>query len=92
MVHLGTKEDEVMNATLLDDPKPLPLSVDELETRILAHLNDETVIGLDALIEMLPEYTWNQIFHAVDQLARRGTVVLRRHRYDYTLFSTSYAA
>jgi len=92
VVNLGTKEDEVMSATLLEHPRPLPLSVDELEARILAHLNDETVIGLDALIEMLPEYSWNQIFHAVDQLARRGTVVLRRHRYDYTLFSTSYAA
>jgi hypothetical protein len=39
---------------------------------------------------MLPEYSWNQIFHAVDQLARAGSIVLRRHRYDYTLFSTAY--
>ena len=81
-----------MNATLLDDPKPLPLSVDELETRILASLNDETVIGLDALIDMLPEFSWNQIFSAVDQLARSGNIVLRRHRFNYTLFSNSYAA
>jgi hypothetical protein len=28
----------------------------------------------------------------VDQLARFGKIVLRRHRYDYTVFSTSYAA
>lgn len=81
-----------MNAMLLEHRRPLPLSVDELEARILTYLNDETVIGLDALIEMLPEYSWNQIFHAVDQLARLGSIVLRRHRYDYTLFSTSYAA
>jgi hypothetical protein len=92
VVYLGIKEDEIMSATLLEHPRPLPLSVDELEARILAHLNDEAVIGLDALIEMLPEYSWNQIFNAVDQLARRGKVVLRRHRYDYTLFSMSYAA
>ena len=81
-----------MNATLLELPRSLPLSANELEARILAHLNDEAVIGLDALIEMLPEYSWNQIFHAVDHLARVGRIVLRRHRYDYTLFSTSYAA
>ncbi|HSA84702.1 MAG TPA: hypothetical protein VLE46_00855 [Nitrospira sp.] len=81
-----------MSATLLDNPRPAPLSVDELEARILAHLNEEAVIGLDALIELLPEYSWNQIFNAVDQLARSGNIVLRRHRFDYTLFSTAYAA
>jgi hypothetical protein len=81
-----------MSATLLDKPRPAPLSVDELEARILAHLNEEAVIGLDALIELLPEYSWNQIFNAVDQLARSGNIVLRRHRFDYTLFSTAYAA
>ena len=81
-----------MSATLLDNPRPAPLSVDELEARILAHLNEEAVIGLDALIELLPEYSWNQIFNAVDQLARSGNIVLRRHRFDYTLFSTAYTA
>ena len=81
-----------MSATLLDKPRSAPLSVDELEARILAHLNEEAVIGLDALIELLPEYSWNQIFNAVDQLARSGNIVLRRHRFDYTLFSTTYAA
>jgi hypothetical protein len=63
-----------------------------VEARILAHLSDETVIGLDALVEMMPEYSWNRIFQAVDQLARRRSIVLRRHRYDYTLFSNNYAA
>ena len=81
-----------MNATLLEGPRSLPLSSDELEGRILAHLNEEAVIGLDALIEMLPEFSWNRIFHAVDELARDGSIVLRRHRYDYTLFSTAYPA
>jgi hypothetical protein len=81
-----------MLGTVLDTPMPVEFSLDGLEGRILQHLNEEAVIGLDALIEMLPAYSWNQIFHAVDQLARRGKIVLRRHRYDYTLFSTSYAA
>ena len=61
-----------------------------LKARILDRLEEEAVIGLDALIQMMPEYSWNQIFCAVDQLAREGRIVLRRHRYDYTLFSCAY--
>jgi hypothetical protein len=69
---------------------PVQLSTNGLKTRILEQLNEEAVIGLDSLVQMLPEYSWNQIFYAVDQLARAGKIVLRRHRYDYTLFSTAY--
>ena len=80
-----------MHATILELP-PAELSNDKLERRILQHLHEDAVIGLDALIEMLPDYSWNQIFHAVDNLSRLGRIVLRRHRYDYTLFSKTYAA
>ncbi|HEU4500534.1 MAG TPA: hypothetical protein VFR82_02700 [Nitrospira sp.] len=78
--------------TVLLDQKPIAPRVHTLEQTILDRLEEESVVGLDELIEMLPQYSWNQIFHAVDQLARFGKIVLRRHRYDYTLFSTSYAA
>ena len=81
-----------MRSTLHEAPMPVQLSTDGLEARILQHLHEESVIGLDALVDMLPDYSWNQIFHAVDQLARVGSIALRRHRYDYTLFSTTYAA
>lgn len=64
--------------------------IDGLKAHILDRLEEEAVISLDALIQMLPQYSWNQIFSAVDQLARDGSLVLRRHRYDYTLFSTAY--
>lgn len=67
-------------------------SVESLKKRIVDRLEEEAVIGLDALIRMLPEYSWNQVFDAVDQLARNGSIVLRRHGYDYTLFSTAYPA
>jgi hypothetical protein len=80
-----------MTALLLDQT-PMALRAATLEQTILDKLEEETVIGLDELVEMLPQYTWNQIFHAVDQLARFEKIVLRRHRYDYTVFSTSYAA
>jgi len=85
-----TKEDLLMYATVLEAPIPVQLSTDGLKTRILEQLNEEAVIGLDSLVQMLPEYSWNQIFYAVDQLAQAESNVLRRHRYDYTLFSTAY--
>ena len=81
-----------MHGTVLEIPISPPLSIEGLEARILEQLNDEAVIGLDSLIQMLPEHSWNQIFHAVDRLARAGRIVLRRHGYDYTLFSAAYPA
>ena len=65
---------------------------DALTETILNHLNEQTVISLDSLICLMPQYTWNQIFHTVDQLARCNKVVLRRHRFDYTLFSINFLA
>jgi hypothetical protein len=65
---------------------------DVLEATILDHLCEQTVISLDSLISLMPQYTWNQIFYSVDQLARRSKIVLRRHRFEYMLFSTHFVA
>jgi hypothetical protein len=65
---------------------------DTLTATILDHLNEQTVISLDSLICLMPQYTWNQIFQAVDQLARSKKIVLRRHRFEYMLFSTNFVA
>ena len=65
---------------------------DALTTTILDHLNEQTVISLDTLICLMPQYSWNQIFHTVDQLARCKKIVLRRHRFEYTLFSINFVA
>ena len=81
-----------MQAAVLDGPMPVQCPTNMVKERILASLNDQAVISLETLIEMLPEYTWNQVFHAVDALARQGKITLRRHQFDYTLFSNSYAA
>ncbi len=43
---------------------------DTLAATILDHLDEQSVISLDSLICLMPEYTWNQIFHTVDLLAR----------------------
>ena len=65
---------------------------DSLMAAILDHLNEQSVISLDSLIYLMPQYTWNQIFHCVDQLARCHKIVLRRHRFEYMLFSTQFVA
>jgi len=69
-----------------------PHDTDALTATILDHLNEQTVISLDSLISLMPQYTWNQIFHRVNQLARCQKVVLRRHRFEYMLFSTDFVA
>jgi hypothetical protein len=65
---------------------------DILEAIILDHLSEQTVISLDSLISLMPQYTWNQIFNSVDQLTRRNKIVLRRYRFEYMLFSTHFVA
>lgn len=77
---------------LLEGPLHRRIESESLESVILGHLDEQAVIGLDALVILLPDYSWNQIFHAVDRLARCGGITLRRHRSEYTLFSAHYAA
>ncbi len=86
-----------MSSLLEADPDVHPVQRerphgDALTETILDHLNEQTVISLDTLICLMPQYTWNQIFHSVDQLARCNKIVLRRHRFEYTLFSTNFVA
>lgn len=81
-----------MSKTLLDVLSAVELSPGNLEQDILAQIEEQDALSLDTLIVLLPRYSWSQIFHAVDSLARCGRIVLRRHRFDYTLFSTHFAA
>ena len=82
-----------ISSLLESDPNvETPYDPDALTTTILDHLTEQTVISLDTLVCLMPQYTWNQIFHRVDQLSRCNKVVLRRHRFEYTLFSTNFLA
>lgn len=86
-----------MSSSSLLDPVPIGQgsaahSAASLIDTVLEHINDQAVVSLDTLVCLMPDYTWNQIFQAVDDLARRRLIVLRRHRLEYTLFSTHYAA
>ena len=79
-------------SALIDAPALDSHAADTLEIAILTQIDEHTVISLDALVTQLPEYSWNQIFQSVDRLARRGKIALRRHRFEYTIFSHHYAA
>jgi hypothetical protein len=85
-----------MPASILLESQPdvqrVSSPTDTLTATILDHLDEQTVISLDTLVCLMPQYTWNQIFHCVDQLSRCNKVVLRRHRFEYTLFSTNFLA
>jgi hypothetical protein len=67
-------------------------SPDDLAREILDRVEEEAVLSLDSLVMSLSHYSWNQVLITVDRLAREGRLILRRHRFDYTLFSKHYAA
>ena len=74
-------------------PATLPIAPSSsLEQDILVEIEEQAVMTLDALIDHMPQYSWSQIFQAVDTLARGGRISLRRHGFDYSLFSIHYAA
>jgi hypothetical protein len=77
---------------LIDASGPAIHPTGVLDLEILKQIHEQDVIGLDALIALMPQYSWNRIFGGVDRLARCGKIVLRRHRFEYTLFSTNFAA
>ncbi|MFO0708030.1 MAG: hypothetical protein U0412_14385 [Nitrospira sp.] len=79
------------DTALTEQPAYLEDSLSAIEADILDQVEEQTVIDLDALVAFLPQYSWSQVFHAVDRLARRGGVTLRRYRSDYSLFSNQYA-
>jgi hypothetical protein len=80
-----------MSTAVIDPIGEVILSFDGLEKHILDHVGKEN-LSLDRLIEMLPQYSWNQVFHAVDRLARRGNITLGRHGFEYTIARAQHAS
>ena len=40
-------------------------------------------LTLEQVVTLLPELSWNQVFKTIDDLSRRGEIVLLRRGYDY---------
>jgi len=55
-----------------------------IETAIRMELYRNGPCALRALIERLPQFSWNEVFAVVDRISREGTLVLRRRaQFDY---------
>jgi hypothetical protein len=55
------------------------------ETLVMTILEREGTLRLDQIIARLPELSWSQVFRAVDNLSRRGVILLRRRGFEYEL-------
>ena len=56
-----------------------------LEDLVLDRLQDDHPFTVEELLLQVPEFSWAQLFLAMDILSRRGDVELRRQGFTYTL-------
>ena len=49
-----------------------------VESAIRLHLSQQGPCTLESLLDGLSDFSWSEIFSAVDQLSREGSLVLRR--------------
>ena len=55
-----------------------------IEAAIRLHLTRKGPCTLESLLAGLSQFSWSEIFSAVDQLSREGSLVLRRpDRFEY---------
>jgi hypothetical protein len=55
------------------------------EILLLTILHEIRSGTLEEVVTLLPELSWNEVFHAVDSLSRRGGIALRRRGFSYDL-------
>jgi hypothetical protein len=60
--------------------QPVSLSSEIL---ILELLRVRRSLTLEQMVTLLPELSWNQVFKTVDELSRRGKIILLRRGFDY---------
>jgi hypothetical protein len=58
------------------------------ESRLLDLLRDRELYTVEEVMEEAPEFSWAQLFVAMDSLSRRGMVELRREGFVYWLRKT----
>lgn len=60
------------------------------ETLILLLLKSSAApLTFEEIIGKLPELSWNQVFLGVDELSRRGAIILKRRGYSYEVSAES---
>lgn len=55
------------------------------EELVLSVLKSSGALTIEQATAKLPELSWNEVFHAVDALSRRGDIVLRKRGYEYEM-------
>jgi hypothetical protein len=63
---------------------PLP-SAGCCETMVLSELVSVTTMTIDQLMVRLPQFTWPELFCALDAMSRRGDILMRRRGFEYEL-------
>lgn len=53
------------------------------EDLVLRCLRLSEALSLEQITERVPDLSWNDVFHAVDALSRRGDLILRRKGFTY---------
>ena len=53
------------------------------ECLILELLSMRNSLTLEQVVTLLPELSWNQVFKTVDELSRRGEIILLRRGFEY---------
>ena len=59
------------------------IALNNSEYLILDLLRIRKSLTLEQVVTLLPELSWNQIFKTVDELSRRGEIMLRRRGFEY---------
>jgi hypothetical protein len=59
------------------------------ESHLLDLLRDGESYTLDAVLEEAPEFSWAELFLAMDSLSRSGMIELRREGFTYRLRKTA---
>lgn len=59
------------------------------ESLILDLLRVRKSLTLEQVVTLLPELTWNQVFKTIDELSRRGKIILLRRGFQYEVERTS---
>lgn len=65
-------------------PQPNP-NGERCETMVLTALLSGSTMTIDQLMVHLPQFTWPEVFCALDGMSRRGEILMRRRGFEYEL-------
>lgn len=61
----------------------MPYTAPRKEALVLERLDRAGCLTIEQLAAELPELTWCELFHMIDDLSRSGALLLRRRGFEY---------